>query len=354
MSSCSTSRIWAGGHLRASVRSVHNDDVKSLHALAHCLKADSHLLCAHVHVRCLLTSIHQVTGFLHQDGVGRRERRARGMRAVHLQRHLVALLVEGNAGVVAGRVRGIFCRVTTAQPRLTGITQSEMRYISKAIVAYTACTYGSVHVDNLYCELAARAVEKVCPKVLCQGRQAASGKTEKPHTRPEIIHNKFINARKKNAPVRPLCAMWGGGPERDLRWWGTIVCAQVIYVNENLKTQLAESLIDMGFKMKMKSSSCSSAMAILPPAPHPIRRTRDQGSSDCDSQESNAGSWFHAAPPAPKPKPVSGGASVQHRAGGFSRTTFSVMNSAQTQAERPWPGVAALPAGGEVDEAGAK
>jgi len=58
-----------------------------------------------------------------------------------------------------------------------------------------------VHVDNLYCELAARAVEKVCPKVLCQGRKAASGKTEKPHTWPDIIHNKFINARKKNAPV---------------------------------------------------------------------------------------------------------------------------------------------------------
>lgn len=106
---------------------------------------------------------------------------------------------------------GIFCRVTTAQPRLTGITQAEMRYISKAIVAYTACTYGSVHVDNLYCELAARAVEKVCPKVLCQGRKAASGKTEKPHTWPDIIHNKFINARKKNAPVRLLCAMWVGG-----------------------------------------------------------------------------------------------------------------------------------------------
>eukprot|EP00962_Isochrysis_galbana_P036546 scaffold12650_cov118-Isochrysis_galbana.AAC.4 len=38
--------------------------------------------------------------------VGRRDRRARGQHAVHLQRHLVALLVEGNAGVVAGRVRG--------------------------------------------------------------------------------------------------------------------------------------------------------------------------------------------------------------------------------------------------------
>eukprot|EP00962_Isochrysis_galbana_P013376 scaffold3808_cov112-Isochrysis_galbana.AAC.7 len=31
----------------------------------------TYLLCAHVSVGCLLTSIHQVTGLLHQDGVGR-------------------------------------------------------------------------------------------------------------------------------------------------------------------------------------------------------------------------------------------------------------------------------------------
>eukprot|EP00962_Isochrysis_galbana_P053982 scaffold25495_cov121-Isochrysis_galbana.AAC.11 len=36
----------------------------------------------------------------------RRDRRACGKHAVHLQRHLVALVLEGNAGVVAGRVRG--------------------------------------------------------------------------------------------------------------------------------------------------------------------------------------------------------------------------------------------------------
>eukprot|EP00962_Isochrysis_galbana_P031147 scaffold10136_cov126-Isochrysis_galbana.AAC.6 len=56
--------------------------IEGLHAPAHSLKADAHLLCAHVHVGCLLTSVHQVTGFLHEDGVGRRERRARGMHDV--------------------------------------------------------------------------------------------------------------------------------------------------------------------------------------------------------------------------------------------------------------------------------
>eukprot|EP00962_Isochrysis_galbana_P050073 scaffold21539_cov150-Isochrysis_galbana.AAC.2 len=85
---------------------VYYDDIKGLHAPAHSLKAGAHLLCAHVQVGCLITSVHQVTGFLHEDGVGRRERRARGMHAVHLQRHLVALLVEGNAGGVAGLLRG--------------------------------------------------------------------------------------------------------------------------------------------------------------------------------------------------------------------------------------------------------
>lgn len=118
-------------------------------------------------------------------------------------------------------------------------------------------------------------------------------------------------------------------------------------MNENLKTQLAESLIDMGFKMKFVAVDlCNIQDEIVvmferdgDPPTGSASNSQDQGSSDCDSKENNAGSWFHAAPPpAPKPKPVSGGASVQHRAGGFSRTTFSVMNNAQTQAERPFVG----------------
>jgi hypothetical protein len=101
----------------------------------------------------------------------------------------------------------------------------------------------------------------------------------------------------------------------------------------------------MGFKMKfVDMDQCLGEGKVIimfeRDGPSSASNSQDKGTTDCVSQESDAaGSWFHAAPP-PAPKPVSGsgGAFVQQRAGGFSRTTFSVMNHAQTQAERPFVG----------------